>query len=689
MEAPLLPELPGYDNPQLIAHGTSALVFRATQTRLNRLVAIKVITVDTGSASVNAGRELATTVALSSQPHIVSIIDTGTTSDDRPYIVMEYCEGGSYAQILRRGGPLPVADVIEVGIKIGEALHAAHHAGIVHRDVKPSNILRSRFGPALADFGIARAPDELSGTLTREMMTPHHASPEALLHQAQSGLSDVYSLASTLWTLLIGHPPLVDPTRPAVDMYLFRDRVLNDPVPPMERTDVPAWLVAELRRAMAKLPADRHASAAAFAEALRRGALGLAPAQGSSPTRVVASRPVIPVGSARGTPPTPIDPSAAVRHEPTPPPAGQDPAARHESTPPVPRPADGVPAWLGQPSSPSAAPPPLPAAPPGSSVDQGAWAARVAPPVRFTPAAVPMPPPSPPLTSAVPPAPEPDVDEGGWLPPSQRLPLTRPASPTRPEPLNLPPTPPPPPPLAAPAQPSRTGPPAARMVPPTPTSAAALAESFMPAVLPPPIPPPSLDALPEPPDSDGPVPRRTAPARPGPQDWAGPVLTMSVSAPPAHPTRRFPEAELRGRNGPRLGIVVGLGIATLLAVAAGAVITLLANRAHTASQPRPTASAPLPSVTASIGGPPRNVRLTDRGTAITLTWVDPSGGQASFLLGGTAPDGRPLPAENMPQGKTTYTYRDLKPNGKYCVVVGALYGVNDVQAAEQVCTHRS
>src|SRR5215813_11086333 len=107
MEAPLLPVLPGYDNPQLIAHGTTALVFRATQTKLNRLVAIKVITVDTGAVPVNAARELATTVALSSQPHIVSIIDTGVTDDDRPYIVMEYCEGGSYAGILRQSGPLP------------------------------------------------------------------------------------------------------------------------------------------------------------------------------------------------------------------------------------------------------------------------------------------------------------------------------------------------------------------------------------------------------------------------------------------------------------------------------------------------------------------------------------------------------------------------------------------------------
>jgi serine/threonine protein kinase len=289
MGGSLLPALPGYDSVELIAHGTTALVFRARQARVNRLVAIKVITADTGSVPVNAARELATTVALSSQPHIVSIIDTGVTEDDRPFIVMEYCEGGSYGQILRGQGLLPMDEVVEVGVKIGEALHAAHEAGILHRDVKPSNILRSRFGPALTDFGIARAPDELGGTLTREMMTPHHASPEALLHQAQSGLSDVYSLASTMWTLLVGHPPYVDPERPAIDMYDFRDRVLHDPLPALPRDDVPPWLVAELTTAMSKLPAQRHGSALDFAESLRRGAVGLAVAPPVQPDRPVAS----------------------------------------------------------------------------------------------------------------------------------------------------------------------------------------------------------------------------------------------------------------------------------------------------------------------------------------------------------------------------------------------------------------
>src|SRR5262245_46493364 len=288
MDSPLLPALPGYDNVQLIAHGTTALVFRATQTRLNRLVAIKVITVDPSVVPVNPARELATTVALSSQPHIVSIIDTGVTEDDRPYIVMEYCEGGSYAQILRNGGPLAIDDVVKVGVTIGEALHAAHRAGIIHRDVKPSNILRSRFGPALTDFGIARAPDELGATLTRELMTPYHASPEALLLQAQSGQSDLYSLASTMWTLLVGHPPFVDPIQPPTDIYALRDHVLHDPLPPLHRDDAPQWLHAELAKALSRQPAQRHASAAEFAEALRRGELGVPAA---------ATQPPVPAGA--------------------------------------------------------------------------------------------------------------------------------------------------------------------------------------------------------------------------------------------------------------------------------------------------------------------------------------------------------------------------------------------------------
>ena len=278
------PDISGYRDLQLIAHGSTALVFRARQERLDRDVAIKVLSVDevmTTQASV--AKELETTVALSAHPHIVSIIDTGTTAGGQPYIVMEYCEGGSYSQILKANGPMPVNDVIEVGVKIGEALHAAHSVSILHRDVKPQNILRTKFGPALADFGIARAADDLAATGTIDKLTPLHSAPEALRRDAQSPATDVYSLASTMWHLLVGRGPFSSPTG-RTDPDEFRQRVEYSLAPSVPRADIPDWLQHELGRALAKDPQARHQSAYAFAEALRRHSYGAitAPSVGSS-----------------------------------------------------------------------------------------------------------------------------------------------------------------------------------------------------------------------------------------------------------------------------------------------------------------------------------------------------------------------------------------------------------------------
>ena len=555
MNAPLLPALPGYSDPELIAHGTTALVFRATQTALNRPVAIKVITADTnaGSIPVNVERELATTVALSSQPHIVSIIDTGVTPDDRRYIVMEYCEGGSYAQILRQRGPLPVDDVIEVGIKIGQALHAAHEVGIVHRDVKPSNILRSRFGPALTDFGIARAPDELSSTLTREMMTPHHASPEALLHQAQSGLSDVYSLASTMWTLLVGHPPFVDPKRPDVDMYQFRDRVLHEPLPEMTREDVPEWLVAELRRAMAKLPAQRHGSALEFSEALQRGALGLAPAPtalSEKPDGPVIVRPPatddepvrhspglpaeawpvpsVPVSSApvpSGPISTPPDSSAPVlgalatnvpvSEAPAPDTAG--PGTPVSGTPVSGTPVSGTPT-SGAPVSDT----PVPPSPRRPVIGQPATSAAVPAAPARTPAPVGQPTPPAPVGSA------PSV--GPAEPPSLGRATPPPASPAPSAVAAAPPAPTTPPASSAPPAPSTLATPPAPSTLATPPAPSALATPPAPSALAAPLAPPAT-ARPAGPTSTPASP--PAPPVPAPSGPAPSAPTPSAPAPPA------------------------------------------------------------------------------------------------------------------------------------------------------------
>jgi hypothetical protein len=260
---------PGYRDLEVINKSANSIVYRAVQARLHRYVAIKVLLIDgVATTEDDFRRELSSIVRLSTQPHIVGVIDADISPTGEPYIVMEYCPGGSYEQIVSDHGPLPVAEVLHIGTAIGNALHSAHSAGIIHRDVKPSNILRSEFGPALADFGIARTQRELARPGGNHSLTPSHASPEAWQGLAESASSDVYSLASSLWHLLAGHPPFAYPDRPAPDLEELRRRVLADPAGRVPRPDVPEWLHDELTRALAKDPADRRQTARLFAEAL-------------------------------------------------------------------------------------------------------------------------------------------------------------------------------------------------------------------------------------------------------------------------------------------------------------------------------------------------------------------------------------------------------------------------------------
>ncbi len=261
----------------MVAHGSTAFVYRAVQERLDRTVAVKVLLVDDDMTTAESvEKELEATVAVSNHPHIVSIIDTGSTEDGRPYIVMEYCDGGSYSAILKAGGPLPVEDVIDVGVKIALALQAAHSADILHRDVKPQNLLRGQYGPALADFGIARAPAALAATEAIDKLTPLHASPEALLRQAQTSASDLFSLASSMWHLLAGFAPFANPEG-GTDPDTHRARVVSEAPPPkLPREDVPEWLEELLVQALSRDPLRRPESCQAFAEALQRGMYGSA-----------------------------------------------------------------------------------------------------------------------------------------------------------------------------------------------------------------------------------------------------------------------------------------------------------------------------------------------------------------------------------------------------------------------------
>ncbi|MEU5156284.1 protein kinase [Glycomyces sp. NPDC021274] len=310
------PAIPGYRDFTMVAHGSTAFVYTAVQERLDRTVAVKVLLVDDDMTTADSvEKELEATVAVSNHPHIVSIIDTGHTDAGQPYIVMEYCEGGSYSAILKVDGPLPVDDVIDMGIKIGQALQAAHSADILHRDVKPQNILRGQYGPALADFGIARTPASLAATAAIDKLTPLHASPEALLRQAQTSASDLFSLASSMWHLLAGYAPFANPEG-GTDPDTHRERVTSDAPPPkLPRDDVPEWLESLLVRGLSRDPARRPASGQAFAEELQRGMYGGGVGKAAAPAVIgdVSNEETVyrPEVASRGTR-VPLDPFAPV-----------------------------------------------------------------------------------------------------------------------------------------------------------------------------------------------------------------------------------------------------------------------------------------------------------------------------------------------------------------------------------------
>jgi serine/threonine-protein kinase len=212
-------------------------------------------------------RREARAVAQFSHPHIVGVIDAGE-EDGRPYIVFEYVEGETLKDRIRRLGRLPVDEAIAYAIEIARALGAAHGRGIVHRDVKPQNVLIDEEGTAkVTDFGIARSLDpgeELTQTGTL-LGTSDYIAPEQASGQPVDARSDQYSLGVLLYELLTGEVPY-----PADSFMAVAMRHLRDPVPSVRdrRPDVPDRVDEIVARAMAKRPEDRFPSTEAMMAAI-------------------------------------------------------------------------------------------------------------------------------------------------------------------------------------------------------------------------------------------------------------------------------------------------------------------------------------------------------------------------------------------------------------------------------------
>ncbi|MFC7717234.1 serine/threonine-protein kinase [Nonomuraea recticatena] len=270
--------IPGYRLIEPVGQGGFAVVYRALHERVGRVVAVKILSVaDLDERALrNFRRELEVMGRLSGHPNIVAALDTGTTPTGRPYIVMDFHEGGSLHTQLRAAGALPANEVLRIGVKVAAALAAVHDAGVFHGDIKPQNILVSKYGePALADFGVARMLDVGQLSSNTLIFTPHHAAPEVLNGLPQNVVSDVYALGSTLYQLLAGRPAYYDAADVGVAPLLLR--VLRQPLPPLPEPGVPAPLRALVERAMSKEPDARPQNAWAFVEELQKvqRALGL------------------------------------------------------------------------------------------------------------------------------------------------------------------------------------------------------------------------------------------------------------------------------------------------------------------------------------------------------------------------------------------------------------------------------
>jgi serine/threonine protein kinase len=281
----LLPER--YTGAQPVGRGGMGEIYRATDTTLGRAVAIKLLDeryAEDESVRRRFTREALAVARLSGNSNIVTIYDVGEHRE-RPYIVMEYLAGGSLQEKMNAGGPQPPARALDWLEQAANALDAAHREGVVHRDVKPANLLLDRHGRVhVADFGIASAAGLDSLTMTGTVLgTASYLSPEQAKGESTTAASDLYSLAVVAFELLTGRRPF-EGDSVAAEAIAHVTGVL--PSVCEVNPEIPCELDPVFARALAKDPADRYDSCAEFVAALRSS---LATAAG--PTGIFAPPP--------------------------------------------------------------------------------------------------------------------------------------------------------------------------------------------------------------------------------------------------------------------------------------------------------------------------------------------------------------------------------------------------------------
>jgi WD40 repeat protein/tRNA A-37 threonylcarbamoyl transferase component Bud32 len=263
--------VPGYEILEELGRGGMGVVYKARQTKLNRLVALKMILASghAGEAELARFRTEAEAIARLQHPNIVQVYEVGE-HDGRPFFSLEFCPGGSLDRKLA-GTPLPPQQAAQLVETLARAMQAAHEANVIHRDLKPANVLLAADGsPKITDFGLAKKLDDAGQTQSGAVLgTPSYMAPEQAGGKARElgPAADVYALGAILYELLTGRPPFKAATQ--VDTIL---QVLGDePVPPTQlQSRTPRDLETICLKCLQKAPGKRYGSAAALAADLHR-----------------------------------------------------------------------------------------------------------------------------------------------------------------------------------------------------------------------------------------------------------------------------------------------------------------------------------------------------------------------------------------------------------------------------------
>lgn len=329
-----------YRLTDLVGSGGYADVYLARDLRTNTIVAVKILHSHIArDPDVTARFERESTLARRLQtPHVARILDSGQDPASPPFIVMEYVQGLTVAELIRRNGPFPIREAVQIVDQLLSALGAAHALGIIHRDVKPQNLMLDAEGRLkVLDFGVARVVS--AGTMTASghlLGTPEYMASEQVEGRAVDHRSDLYAAGAVMYQLLSGRPPYL--RYADTDLWELINRVRTEAPPPVRqlRPEVSPALATVVERAMAKDPAQRYQSAYEMRQALSVAA-GIDPPTPQPPPAQPGGMPGQPATQILNDPLSGVAPpgqyppwqSPPVSYSPAPSPPGSSPAGQH------------------------------------------------------------------------------------------------------------------------------------------------------------------------------------------------------------------------------------------------------------------------------------------------------------------------------------------------------------------------